>query len=153
MALLLAGAMLVGCTGAKHDSPTPSASAPSSSTSATTVPTTTAAAKPDSSVSNGKSYTVTMNSIDGDTLDGKAKWHMKAGQLSGGDAAVAEAFNKASLSSAQQLIDQIRTESNPRLSWDLEGRSTVTFRNAAIAQVLSGSVPAGAVPPSTTALR
>jgi hypothetical protein len=42
-----------------------------------------------------------MTAIAGATPDGAGHWHAEVGQLSGGDPAVAEAFNKASDVSAR----------------------------------------------------
>jgi hypothetical protein len=105
------------------------------------------AATSDSGVSNGKSYTVTITSITGGTPDGTGKWQVQASQLTGGDPAVAEAFNKASQASARALIANARDD-DARTSWTFDPLAHMTFRNTAIAQIISGDRFLGAAPPT-----
>ena len=91
-------------------------------------------------VSNGKSYTVTMASRDGATPDNLGHWRVQAGQISGGDPAVVEAFNTASQSCADREIDAVRAEAGQQeYTWDFASETHVTFRSIAIGQVISGT--------------
>lgn len=98
----------------------------------------------ESGTSNGQTYTVVMKPIEGSD---PGRWHGQIGQLSGGDAAVAAAFNNASLASAQGHIDRFRAEALSQ--WTLELGGKVEFRKVAIAQVINGFTVMGAGhPPS-----
>jgi hypothetical protein len=134
---VLVGLSSVGCSGTKPGQPTPQ-SAPQTPASAST---TTVSANPPaaSGVSNGKDYKVTMMPIDGATPDGAGRWHALAGQLSGGDPAVADSFNKSSNASAHQQIDQASSDAGGVRGWNFELKSAVTFRPTAIGEVLSGT--------------
>jgi hypothetical protein len=98
-----------------------------------------APASAESGDSNGQTYAVAVKVFDGSD---PGRWHAEIGQLSGGDAAVVEAFNSASLASAQDHIDRFRADALPQWTLDLTGR--VTFANIAIAQVISGFTVMGA---------
>ena len=108
--------------------------------------TTTVTAPVQTGVSNGKTYTVAITSIDGSTTVGQGgDWHAQVGQLSGGDPAVTEAFNKASQSVAGKQIDEAQQSNakNP-YRWKFESASLVTFSKIAIGQLISGTNYAGA---------
>lgn len=120
---VVVGLSSVGCAGTKPGLPTAESASP----------------KPASGVSNGKDYTVTMMPIDGATPDGAGRWHALPGQLSGGDPAVAEAFNKSSEASAHQQVDQASSDADGVRGWSFEVKSAVTFRPTAIGEVLSGA--------------
>jgi hypothetical protein len=79
-----------------------------------------------------------LTSITGSTSDGTGHWQVQAGQLSGGDPAVVAAFNNASQASARQLIDNARLQ-DASMSWTFDPEAHVTFRNTAIAQIVSGA--------------
>lgn len=128
---------LAGCPAGKPNSPTAHGVSPNATPSAST----STPAEPNagqSGVSNDKNYNITMAAIDGATPDGAGHWHAGAGQLSGGDPAVAEAFNKASDASARAQIDQARSDADGVRSWNLEVKSAVTFRPTAVGEVLTG---------------
>jgi len=99
---------------------------------------TAATGRADSGVSHGQTYGVTMVPITGATPDNRGHWSAQIGQLSGGDTGVRNAFNKASDASARGQIDQIRAAASPDVEWSFESKSTVTFRAAAIAEVVEG---------------
>gem|GEM_PF-1052549 len=122
-----------GAAAAKSSSPKPV----NSSSTTTSVSASPAAA---SGISNGKDYTVTMVPIDGATPDGTGRWHALVGHLSGGDPAVAEAFNKSSDASARGQINQARTDADGVRGWNFDLKSAVTFRPTAIGEVLTGAV-------------
>ncbi len=75
---------------------------------------TSAPAAAESGVSNGRSYTVTMKTIEGTD---PGRWHVEIGQLSGGDPAVVEAFNNAGLASARDHIDRFGRTRFPSGPW------------------------------------
>lgn len=95
-------------------------------------------ARADSGVSNGQTYGVTTTSITGSTPDNRGHWSAQVGQLSDGDTGVRDAFNQASAASARGQIDQILAAMSPDVEWSFESKSTVTFRAAAIAEVIKG---------------
>jgi hypothetical protein len=131
----LIGVAAGACGATKPDAPAPQrSSTTSTSTASTSTPTPNAS---QSGVSNGKNYDVAMTPIDGATSDAVGHWHAQAGQLSGGDPAVVEAFNKASVASARQQIDQARSEAAGQ-SWNFDVKSAVTFRPTAITELLTG---------------
>ncbi|WP_006246099.1 hypothetical protein [Mycolicibacterium tusciae] len=100
---------------------------------------TAAPASADTGISGGKSYTVTMTSLDGVTPKGFGHWRMKAGLLAGGEPAVIESFNAASQASAQNVIDSVCADAPNDLAWDFESETHVAFRSLAIGQVISGT--------------
>jgi hypothetical protein len=135
IAVAIAIAASSGCTEAEHHSQTPVPSAPGTSPSTTASASTVAPATPASGVSNGRTYSLAMTSIDGSTPDNMGQWSGEIGQLSGGDSAVVEAFNRASQAAARQLIEETRTYYTGRgMNWRLGLHSGVTFRNIAIGQ-------------------
>jgi hypothetical protein len=132
------GLAAVGCASTKSGPPTAQSVSPKPASTSTT--TSVASGPPVASgVSNNKDYTVTMMPIDGTTPDGAGRWHVLVGQLSGGDPAVTDAFNKSSNASAHQQIDQASADANGVQGWNLEIKSAITFRPTAIGEVLSGS--------------
>ena len=132
------GLAAVGCASTKSGPPAAQSVSPKPASTSTT--TSVAAGPPVASgVSNNKDYTVTMMAIDGTTPDGAGRWHVLVGQLSGGDPAVTDAFNKSSSASAHQQIDQASADANGVQGWNLELKSAITFRPTAIGEVLSGS--------------
>ena len=136
---LAVAAALTGCGGVKHDSGPAIVSAQTSSPAVAAPATTEDPATPGSGVSNGKTYSVTVRSVDGGTPDGMRQWKVAASELSGGDSAVVEAFNNASQASAHQQIEAAQTDLHEGFSWTLEGNSDVTFRKIAIGQVITGN--------------
>ena len=64
----------------------------------------------DSGVSDEQTYAVTTSSIEGNTPDGRNRWSVQIGQLTGGDPAVVDAFNTASGTSARELLDFVRAD-------------------------------------------
>jgi hypothetical protein len=114
--LLVAAAGLVGCPVAQGDPATPG-----------------------SGISSGKTYAVTTSSIEGSTPDGRNRWSVQVGQLTGGDPAVVEAFNSPSETSARELLDFVRTDWG-YTEFEFESRGRVTIRPTAIAQLIGGTV-------------
>lgn len=107
------------------------------------------AARSESGESNGKTYAIAAATIAGATPDGGGRWHAEVAQLSGGDPAVAEAFNKAGEASAHHQIEQVRADADSIPSWTFEVKSESFFRPTALAQLLTGVYYAqGAAHPS-----
>jgi hypothetical protein len=96
------------------------------------------AARSESGESNGKTYAIAAATIAGATPDGGGRWHAEVAQLSGGDPAVAEAFNKAGEASAHHQIEQVRADADSIPSWTFEVKSESFFRPTALAQLLTG---------------
>ncbi|OBJ48666.1 hypothetical protein A9W95_04315 [Mycobacterium sp. 1423905.2] len=117
----------------QHTSTTTPTSAPTTSAA-----TTTTEAQPDSGVANGQTYRVATASITGTSDDHRGRWNARYGQLSGGDPAVADAFNQASTASARDQLDHARTDAAPDREWSFESTPTVTFRAAAVTQLITG---------------
>lgn len=92
----------------------------------------------DSGVSRGQTYGITIISIDGATADNRGRWHGRFAQLSGGDPRVADAFNNASKASANGQIEPVRAGADPEANWLFETNPTLTFRPAAIAELIVG---------------
>ena len=136
LGLLAAAAMVAGCGGTSSRPPT--------STAATA--TTSAPAASDSGVSNGRNYTVTTSTIDGRAPNAAGKWHVEAGLLFDGEPAVADAFNKASQASARQQIDEVRANATAAMPWTLKSKARVSFRNTAVAQIITGVYNAQGAP-------
>jgi hypothetical protein len=137
------GLSSVGCAGIKSG-PTAQSARPKP-TSASVSANSPAA----SGVSNGKNYALTIVPIDGTTPDGAGRWHALVGRLSGGDTAVAEAFNQSSEASAHQQIDHARSDADGVRGWNFELKSAVTFRPNAIGELVSGvSYTKGAAHPT-----
>jgi hypothetical protein len=72
-----------------------------------------APAAAETGVSNARTYSVAMTSIDGATTDRMGSWNARIAELSEGDRAVVAAFNHASRTSAQGQIDRAEIECNP----------------------------------------
>jgi hypothetical protein len=70
--------------------------------------------------------------LRGEYLIAVGKWHVAAGQLSGGAPRVVTAFNHARTASANGQITQAHSNASP-LPWTFEAKSTVSFRPIAIA--------------------
>jgi len=91
--------------------------------------------------SNGKTYVVNPTSLNGSTPDLRGTWRATRQQLSGGDPAVAEAFNGASHGVVRgqiaRALDGVDEGSSP---WDFESAGQVTFRDIVIAQVITGTL-------------
>jgi hypothetical protein len=98
-----------------------------------------APASAETGVSNGKTYTWAMASLDGETPQRLGHWRVQAGQLSGGEPAVIENFNSASQASAHRVIDAVRADAPNDITWDFESQTHITFRSIAIGQVISGT--------------
>lgn len=90
-------------------------------------------------VSDGQTYAVTTSSIEGSTPDGRNRWSVQIGQLTGGDPAVVKAFNTASETSARELLDFVRADWG-YTEFEFESRGRVTIRPTAIAQLIGGTV-------------
>lgn len=98
--------------------------------------------------SNDEVYTVTSTSIDGATTDHMGNWDARIVELSEGDPAVADAFNTACRTSAQDQIDRAEAESIPGEQWNFQSNGQVTFRSIAVGQVILGTHYYGAHPTS-----
>jgi len=102
-----------------------------------TATSTTSAAPSTAGESNGQSYTVESTAIDGTTSDKVGTWTTHAGQITGGDRQVADAFNAASRNSVNDLINTVQTEASAE-SWTFDAKSSVSFQPLAISQVTTG---------------
>ena len=98
--------------------------------------------------SNGRTYSVTVTSISGATTDHLGNWDAKIDELSGGDPAVAEAFNHAGRVAAQEQVERAKAESNQGEQWKFESNGQVTFRSIAIAELILGTHYYGVHPTS-----
>lgn len=107
-----------------------------------------APAAAETGVSNDKAYTVAVTPIEGETADRMGRWEARIAELSDGDPAVVDAFNRASLSSAQGQIDRAAVESNPGEHWNFESHGQVAFRSIAVGQLILGTHYYGAHPTS-----
>ncbi len=110
-----------------------------------------APAAAETGVSSGKTYSVTVSSIQGAVTDRLGTWDAKIVELSGGDPAVVEAFNHSSRVAAQEQIEKAKTQSNPGEQWNFESNGQVAFRSIAVAQLILGTHYYGAHPTSYTA--
>lgn len=95
--------------------------------------TTPSLANADTGTSNGATYTTSTTTID---LGGG--WQEIVGQLSGGNPAVATAFNNASMASGRTMAGQLDDAHVFRTDAAFDAKSTVIFRPTAVAQVLTG---------------
>ncbi len=93
----------------------------------------TGTAAADTGTSNGATYTVATKSVD--PGDG---WKVDVGQLSGGDQAVASAFNAASVASGKTMDGMLDRDEVIRDDATFEAKPEVSFRPTAISQVLTG---------------
>lgn len=87
----------------------------------------------DAGTSNGATYTVSSTSVD--PGDG---WKIDVGQLSGGDGAVAAAFNAASVASGKTMGGMLDRDEVIHDDATFETKPAVSFRPTAISQVLTG---------------
>jgi len=108
-----------------------------------------APAAAETGVSDGKTYSITMTSIEGSTDDHLGNWDAKIDELSGGDPAVVQAVNAAGRTAAQARIDHMNGVAAPGLEWNLDVRGEVTFRSIAIGQLVIATSYYGAVPTVT----
>lgn len=146
-ALASAAVMSVGICGCAPASPppapvaSPSASAPAATpTSVAAAPSASPTSTPGSAqsgVSNGAHYTVSTPALTGSTPDHIGSWTLTVGQIAGGDPAVATAFNKAAIASANGQLDQVHREAGPD-RWTFTTTPIVTLRAAAVTQLLTG---------------
>ncbi|OBI78554.1 hypothetical protein A9X01_27270 [Mycobacterium asiaticum] len=137
--LIVVAALSTGCGHSAAPGPTTtSTSSTAPQPTSSTTPATSAPANPDSGVSQGQTYGITIISIDGATPDNRGRWHGRAAQLSGGDPRVADAFNNASRASANGQIEPVRAAADPDAEWLLELNPTLTFRPTAIAELIVG---------------
>lgn len=108
-----------------------------------------APASAETGVSNGKTYTATVIEVEGSSADNLGNWHTRAGQLSGGDPAVVDAFNNASKTSVRQQLDYF-ANGWQGTQWNFESWSRVTIRDIAVAQVTTGTIYCCAHPTTDT---
>jgi hypothetical protein len=115
---------------------------------AVAVVTVAAPAVAETGVSNDRAYSVAITPIEGATTDRMGRWDARIAQLSEGDAAVADAFNRASRTSAQEQINRAEIESNRGEQWNFESHGQVSFRSIAVGQLILGTHYYGAHPTS-----
>lgn len=95
-------------------------------------------APPSSGVSNGQTYGVKQSSTTGATADGRGRWTLTVDTVSGGDAAVASAFNKAVQNSVTDQRDSATKDANPDGTWTFDTDPTIYFGGASISELISG---------------
>jgi hypothetical protein len=93
----------------------------------------TATAAADTGTSNGVTYSVGSTSVDAGS-----GWTLDVGQISGGDAAVATAFNAASVASGQTMVQTLDRDQVIRTNATFKATPAVSFRPTAVSQVLTG---------------
>ena len=71
-------------------------------------------------------------------IDIGSGWHVTVGQLSGGNSAVAAAFNSASLASGRTMAAMLAADNVYRAEADFDAQPTVSFRPTTVAHVLTG---------------
>ena len=108
-----------------------------------------APASAETGVSNGMTYTATVIETEGSTADNLGNWHIRAGQLSGGDPTVVDVFNNASKTSVRQQLDYF-SDGWQGTQWNFESWSQVTIRDTAVAQVTTGTIYCCAHPTTDT---
>lgn len=92
-----------------------------------------ATAVADSGTSGGATYTVSTT-----TVDLGAGWRVSVGQLSGGNQAVATAFNRASIASGRTMGTMLDSDVDLRDQATFDATPTVSFRPTTVSQVLRG---------------
>ena len=133
-ATLTVAAALVSACGGQQDAPIAAAHAESSGVSTPPGPAATT-----TGTSNGQTYTVRTASIDGNTPDLRGMWKATRQEISGGDAAVARAFDDAAQALVRgQLGRAIADAGEGSVAWEFEASGQITFRATAIAQVVNG---------------
>ncbi|WP_234797250.1 RsiV family protein [Mycobacteroides chelonae] len=91
------------------------------------------AAVADTGTSGGATYTVSTT-----TIDLGADWHVTVGQLTGGNSAVATAFNNASIASGRTMGTMLDSDGVLRGQATFDATPTVSFRPTTVSQVLRG---------------
>ena len=124
----LSGA-LVACGGSAAG---PSTSAGSGAT------TTSASAAADTGVSNGQTYTVTRSTTGDATPDGTGRWTLTVDTISGGDAKVADTFNRAVRASAQGQLDPVKRDAGNDGTWSFDTKPEIFFGSAAVSELIRG---------------
>ncbi len=128
----------VGACGSSPSKPdTPSTPTPSSA-KASNNPSATA---PASGTSNAQTYTVSPSSTQGQSADGRHTWTLNVDTITGGDAKVADAFNTAVNSAAQEQLDGVKPGpgDDPGLTWNFETTPTISFTAGAVSELLEGA--------------
>lgn len=141
LAAALSGA-LVGCGGSAAEPTTPATVTSSASTSTSAAgsasPSTSAAAAATGGVSNGQAYTVTPTSTGDATADGTGRWTLTVDTISGGDAKVADTFNRAVQASAQGQLDPVKRDAGNDGTWTFETKPEIFFGSASVSELISG---------------
>lgn len=86
----------------------------------------------------GTSYGATYD-VSTTVIDLGARWHVNVGRLSGGNDAVATAFNNASAASGRTMGSLLDGDDVDRDDATFDSTPTVSFRPTAVAQVLHGA--------------
>lgn len=86
----------------------------------------------------GTSYVATYD-VSTTVIDLGARWHVNVGQLSGGNDAVATAFNNASVASGRTMGSLLDGDDVDRDHATFDSTPTVSFRPTAVVQVLHGA--------------
>jgi hypothetical protein len=126
---------LVAC-GGSSPAPTTSTSSAAGTSSATTA--TSAAAAAQTGVSNGQTYTVTRTTSGDATPDGTGRWTLVLDTISGGDAKVADTFNRAVQASAQGQLDPVKRDAGSDGTWSFDTNPKVFFSSASVSELITG---------------
>lgn len=147
VAAVMASVVVASC-GAASSPPTDASSSESTSSSASSSSSTSSAPQSDDAgETNGQRYGVHRTTGQGASEDGRGRWKITFGELSGGDPAVVEAFNGASHRTAMDQVEAAGEGANDgTATWTFESSGLVTFRSTAVAQVIIGTLFFGAHP-------
>ena len=104
----------------------------------TTMPSTSAPAAAETGVSNGQTYAVTRATTGDATPDGNGRWTLVVDTISGGDAKVADTFNRAVHASAQSQLDPVKRDADPDGTWSFDTNPKVYFGSASVSEVITG---------------
>ncbi|MCB0941057.1 MAG: DUF3298 domain-containing protein [Mycobacterium sp.] len=136
LAAALSGA-LVACGGSAAG-PSTSASSEATTTSTSAAASTSSAAAANTGVSNGQTYTVTRSTTGDATPDGTGRWTLVVDTISGGDAKVADTFNRAVRASAQGQLDPVKRDAGNDGTWSFDTKPEIFFGSAAVSELISG---------------
>lgn len=128
---------LVAC-GGSSPAPTTSTSSAAGTSTATTAASTSAPAAAETGVSNGQTYAVTRATTGDATPDGNGRWTLVVDTISGGDAKVADTFNRAVHASAQSQLDPVKRDADPDGTWSFDTNPKVYFGSASVSEVITG---------------
>jgi hypothetical protein len=93
---------------------------------------------PPTGVSDGQTYTVTQTSTDGVNREGNGTWTLSYNTIAGGNAAVADTFNRASHNAAQEQLLAAQVDPISDGTWTFDTNPRIYFGAASVSQLVSG---------------